>query len=269
MEISRKISICGDPSVGKTSLVRRFVLQKYDDKYISTLGTVVSKKTVRLPEMDASLMMMIWDISGQSEFKRIHASAFSNSAGGFVVYDATRPETRENVKEWVTTLKQWADEKVPITILANKTDLLPKAERPQAGTMMGYPLIPTSAKEGENVEDAFISLGVLVARATEGTSIPSPTKQVSGELPQDFKNSGELLDFIAISLCNTLKDQEMGMHILRKQVTSLNIHFPNMRRADAERLVDRLGEVVKDFKGPQDVSEIKVKLHRAIERTKW
>jgi small GTP-binding protein len=269
IEMARKACICGDPGVGKTSLVRRFVLQRYDEKYISTLGTVVSKKAIRLPELGCNLNLMIWDISGQAEFKRIHATAFSNSAGGFVVYDANRPETKESVKDWVATMKKWAGESVPITILANKTDLLPKSERPQAGEMMGYPCVPTSAKEGENVDEAFRGLGELIAKAKEGPSMPAPGKAPAGELPENFENSGELLDFIAISLCNSLKDQEMGMHILRKQVTSQGIDFTHMRRADAEKLVDKLGDVVRDFKDPRDVSDIKIKMHRAIERTKW
>ncbi|MFH0816286.1 MAG: Rab family GTPase [Methanobacteriota archaeon] len=269
MEVARKVCICGDPGVGKSSLVRRFVLQRYDDKYLSTLGTVVSKKSVAIPQLDCNMSLMIWDISGQAEFKRIHASAFSNSSGGFVVYDVLRPETLESVQGWIATMRQWAGEKVPITILANKTDLLPKSERPRAGTMLGCPSVPTSAKAGENVDDAFHSLGEAIAKLNGMPPIPTIGNAKIEDLPDKFESSGELLDFIAISLCKTLKDQEMGMHILRNQVTKSGIDFVHMRKADAEMLVDRLGEVVKDFKGGREGSDIRVRMHRAIERTKW
>lgn len=260
--------MCGEPGVGKTSLVRMFVVGKYDEKYLSTLGTAVSKKTVKVAERDCIMNMMVWDISGQVEFKRIHASAFSNSAGGLIIYDVTRPETLEKVKDWIATLKRWAGDSVPIIIIGNKVDLLPESELPAKGEMLGYPFIPTSAKNGANVDDAFTSLAQTIAISKEKIIEPVPSMDVK-ILPTKFENPGELLDYMAMTLCHTLQDQEMGMHILRKQVSDQGIDFHRMRRKEAEGLVDKLGDVVKEFKGPRDASNIKLTMIKAIDRTKW
>ena len=108
-EIVRKVCMCGDPNVGKTSLIRRFVHGKYDDEYISTLGTVVTKKSIET-NPKGNLTMMIWDISGQNEFKRIHNSAFKNAKGGIAVCDITKPETAENLSDWIRTLRDISGE---------------------------------------------------------------------------------------------------------------------------------------------------------------
>ena len=85
-----KICIVGDPAVGKTSLIRRFVFDKYDDKYISTLGTKISKKDVLYNDKKIEMTMMIWDVIGQQSFKSIHKSAFKGAKGAFIVCDLTR-----------------------------------------------------------------------------------------------------------------------------------------------------------------------------------
>ncbi len=83
---SRKILLLGDGAVGKTSLVRRFVEQKFDDRYIATIGVNVKKK--RLPEL--GLKMMLWDIYGQKMNKNLHASHYS---GGRWSHISIRPDT--------------------------------------------------------------------------------------------------------------------------------------------------------------------------------
>ncbi len=70
-----KICLVGGRAVGKTSLIRRFVLDMYDDHYISTLGTKVSKKVVEVPRSEHDLVvrldLAIWDIMGQPGFREL------------------------------------------------------------------------------------------------------------------------------------------------------------------------------------------------------
>src|SRR5437867_6419003 len=89
MEVKRmKVKVClvGEAAVGKTSLIRRFVLENFDDKYIQTLGTKVSKKelTSRSPDGSGELKidMTIWDIMGQKGFRKLLKEAYFYGAPG-------------------------------------------------------------------------------------------------------------------------------------------------------------------------------------------
>src|SRR5262249_40683115 len=92
---SKKICLLGEFAVGKTSLVRRFVYNLFDDRYISTIGVRVSRKTVAVPveTQVAELTMMVWDLAGSEEFNRVSMSYLRGAAGAVLVYDLTRAHT--------------------------------------------------------------------------------------------------------------------------------------------------------------------------------
>ena len=102
-----KVWLLGDPAVGTTSMIRKYVLDKFVDKYIATVGTKVTKKIVTLtkgPERTIQLTLMIWDILGQRRFSKLHASFYNGARGIIVVSDLTRPETFKSMAEWVTAV---------------------------------------------------------------------------------------------------------------------------------------------------------------------
>ena len=90
--IKKKIVLLGDGAVGKTSLIRRFVINKFDDKYLCTLGTKVTEKNL-LVKVDAGvtlgLKLMIWDFMGQKGFHKIEKSGLEGATGALLVYGAT------------------------------------------------------------------------------------------------------------------------------------------------------------------------------------
>ncbi|MFW5945987.1 MAG: Rab family GTPase [Candidatus Natronoplasma sp.] len=120
---SMKILLLGDGAVGKTSLVRRFVEQKFDDRYIATIGVNVKKK--RLPEL--GIKMMLWDIYGQKMNKNLHASHYSGADGAIIVYDLTRYDTFLSLNGWIDEVFSVTG-KIPLVILGNKLDLIEKYE---------------------------------------------------------------------------------------------------------------------------------------------
>ena len=166
----RKYCLLGEGAVGKTSLIRRFVTDQFDDRYITTIGTKVTKKSVHMdkPEGSARVDMMIWDIMGQQGYRgMLQESYFHGASGGMAVCDVTRPETLDNLQEWINGLRGVCGD-VPIVILANKADLRDIAQlapdklqsvAKENGTT-GY---FTSAKTGANVEKAFMDLVTLTA----------------------------------------------------------------------------------------------------------
>ena len=77
-EIIKKICLLGDAAVGKTSLIKRYVYSMFDDKYITTIGTKVTKKSITYTKQAAGqateirLTLLIWDILGQKQYSRLH-----------------------------------------------------------------------------------------------------------------------------------------------------------------------------------------------------
>jgi small GTP-binding protein len=170
VELSKKIVLIGDPAVGKTSMIRKFVHDIFDDKYISTLGTKVSSKVIRFnhPVKDAKieLKLMIWDIMGQKDYEMFQQSAFMGSQGAIIVCDATRKPTLENLPEWVSSLFNVTEE-IPIVMIANKNDLTDQKQFEledliNVASTFDVPSLLASAKTGENVETAFTTLGQII-----------------------------------------------------------------------------------------------------------
>lgn len=185
--VVKKISLLGDSGVGKTSLIKKFVYDKFDDTYIETIGTKVSRKEVHCRTTsgdDALVLMMIWDIIGHKDPRVVPKSYYMGVSGVMVVCDITRKETFKELKFWIDRMHSVVGAKVPMVVLANKADLpdheVTKAELDALTAETGAPWFLTSAKEGANVESAFRTIGMLVApeeidRSSAG--VPAPQLQ--------------------------------------------------------------------------------------------
>ena len=165
-----KICLVGEGAVGKTCLIRRFIQDQFDDRYISTLGAKVSKKEIKVSGANggADIDMTIWDIMGEKGFRELLKEAYFHGAQGVLaVCDITRKQTLDDLAEWVAAVVKVTGN-VPIEFLANKADLKDEADVTEADirkTAESYhaPYLYTSAKTGLNVEDAFAKLAQMIA----------------------------------------------------------------------------------------------------------
>jgi small GTP-binding protein len=165
-----KIKVCliGDTSVGKTSLVRRYVMDVFDDKYILTLGTKISKKRllIKKNKLDINLTLAIWDVMGQKYFTNIFDKAFKGAKAAILVCDVTREDTLKNILMWESRLKEVTGD-IPLLLLANKSDLTGEYEFSETDLQkyssgLHAPFFMTSAKCGDNVINSFYKIGELV-----------------------------------------------------------------------------------------------------------
>jgi small GTP-binding protein len=162
--VKKKVVILGDSAVGKTSLIRRFVLNTFDEKYVSSIGARVSKKRLGYPgnRPEMEVVLMVWDLMGSKESSRLHEMYYRGADGAIVVSDITRLSTIENMEIWVNAFRSAQGDK-PALLVYNKVDLegyWTLDENGMEGLAARYQTIyyKTSAKTGANVEIAFYRL---------------------------------------------------------------------------------------------------------------
>jgi small GTP-binding protein len=177
LTLKSKVCLVGESAVGKTSLIRKFVLNSFEDKYISTIGTKVCKKPLTFEHAGVSVHidMMIWDIMGQSSFRTLLQDSYFHGASGIIaVCDATRRDTLSALDGWVDSVRQVAGD-VPLVILANKSDLTSHIQISENELELKSKKHKTpswhftSAKTGANVAEAFQAIGAaIVQRQSKG-----------------------------------------------------------------------------------------------------
>lgn len=163
--LSKKVCLLGDIAVGKTSLVRRFVYNLFDDKYLSTIGVKVSRKVIVLPRAGdvTELTLLLWDLAGGEEFSNVRTSYLRGAAGGILVCDLTRPATLLSLANYAHDLRQ-SNPDARIIVAANKQDLtmqrrVSEEEVRTVAAQLDAPFHLTSAKVGDCVEEVFRAMG--------------------------------------------------------------------------------------------------------------
>ena len=166
----------GDFSVGKTSLIRRFVERQFSDKYLSTVGVKISRKTVEFQAADQQkqlkLQMLIWDLEGNTKFKAVTPMYMQGASGAVIVADVSRQVTLDHIVDHVQSFLG-VNPKGFAIIALNKADLLVQEEvvklvdhitlTDQQRVLATY---PTSAKIGSNVDAIFHKLAYRIMAST-------------------------------------------------------------------------------------------------------
>lgn len=173
--ITKKICLLGDFNVGKTSLVRRFVEDKFSDRYLSTVGVKVSRKSVEMKTNtdNHQVNLLVWDLEGNTKFKSITPSYLKGASGSIIVADLTRAETFNNLNQHIKLFIEVNPHAV-IIIALNKADLMPQEKLSQiiencnsnkfnhAERILG--IYSTSAKMGDNVVKIFDKLAQVITK---------------------------------------------------------------------------------------------------------
>jgi small GTP-binding protein len=163
--IQKKICLLGGFGVGKTSLVSRFVHSIFSDKYLTTVGVKIDKKSIDLGDQRVDLV--VWDVNGQDEFQNVRMSYLRGTSGYLLVVDGTRSRTLDTALA-LQKDAETAVGRVPFLLVVNKIDLASEWEIDDATldahARRGWKVVRTSAKTGASVQTAFLRLaGAMVA----------------------------------------------------------------------------------------------------------
>ncbi len=273
--VLKKIVLLGDSAVGKTSLIRRFVFDQFEDTYITTIGTKVTKKELILPKGDKEidLSLMIWDVLGRAGYTAIHSRALVGVHGAFLVADLTRKETLSSLERYWIPLLLNVVEGVPVVFACNKSDLKDQyAFQPDdmEALISKYNIgledtLPqnlklcysTSAKTGENVEHIFESLGHMVLSEK---SPKDPVKELYESLVAEgvYRNTDKTTligatDAIIVDFCQGFEDDRLAMTLLRQELYRAGIDIRSPSKEGLLKAVEYLAEAEAEFKEDKTV----------------
>jgi len=167
-EYAYKLILGGEGGVGKTSMVHRFVENSFQTDYKSTIGTSIMKKECDFQGLDSKVRFVIWDLAGQAQFKRVRQSYLGNAEAGILVYDVTRRETYDNIENWYNEIRSVSSE-ISLILVGNKIDLegnrvISTEQGEDLAKKLNLSYIETSAKTGENINDAFNMLALQMIK---------------------------------------------------------------------------------------------------------
>lgn len=157
-----KIVVVGDPAVGKTSLVVRYVKGVFNPSYILTLGVNFFVQDISIG--DNKLRMSIWDTAGQERFGPIRQKYYKGARGAILVFDQSNRVSFEKLSFWMDEVKRSCGE-IPMIIVGNKADLISSVQETEAqefATQHKLTYVETSAKTGMNSIRPFRLLAPLV-----------------------------------------------------------------------------------------------------------
>jgi small GTP-binding protein len=163
--LQKKVCMLGGFSVGKTTLVKRYVQSVFSETYLTTVGVKVDKKTVVLP--DRTVTLILWDMAGEDDVATVRMSYLRGLAGYVLVADGTRPATLDTA----LSLRQRVEAEIgplPYVLLVNKCDLTDQWGIADADLDLlrnqGWWVRVSSARTGESVDDAFADLADRITR---------------------------------------------------------------------------------------------------------
>lgn len=164
-EWALKIAILGDPAVGKTSLIDKYITDSFSENYQPNLGVNIVTKDKYIEEINSNIRLLLWDIASQAKYELTRKMFFQGCSGALFVYDKTRYSTYKHItSKWLEDFLKFGKPNGVFNLIGNKLDLEDSINvSSEHGKLLAQKInaaefIETSAKYGENVEMVFKSL---------------------------------------------------------------------------------------------------------------
>lgn len=142
-----KLVFLGDQSVGKTSIITRFMYDKFDNNYQATIGIDFLSKTMYLE--DRTVRLQLWDTAGQERFRSLIPSYIRDSSVAVVVYDVVNRTTFLNTSKWIDEVRTERGTDVILVLVGNKTDQIDKRQVCETYHIPSGQILPTFLRRNE------------------------------------------------------------------------------------------------------------------------
>ena len=161
-----KILVLGDPAVGKSCFLARYVENTFDNIYMSTAGMDYKYKDVDLGDGN-QIKLQIWDTAGQERYRTLTTNLYKGAVGIVLIYDITNKKSFASVKPWIESIEEETDKKIILVLVGNKVDLkdereVLKEEGEDIASKFKIPFFEASAQSGLNVKSVFETLAKLI-----------------------------------------------------------------------------------------------------------
>ena len=195
--ISCKVVLVGDTGVGKTSIIERYINNKYDENQKTTLVSSYTFKKIDIKKYNKSISLDIWDTAGQEVYRSLSKNFYLNASIAILVYDISRKASFESIRDyWHEQLKTFGEEKMVFDIVGNKTDLFQKEEVPEneardfaKSINAGFHLV--SCKDSVGIKDLFEDCGKKYLEDNDLTKEDSNNKKNKNKIVLDNNKKTE------------------------------------------------------------------------------
>ncbi|MFX1451912.1 MAG: Rab family GTPase [Promethearchaeota archaeon] len=162
-----KLILVGAPGVGKTSLIKKYIENSFQESYKETIGVNILIKDLKVDKKNVQLLC--WDVAGQEKFGRVRQMYYRGSSAALVVYDVTKPSTYLEIPDFVQDLRDITPN-IPLILIGNKVDLRKEMES-LSKSLIKEDLSPISTKKGEEMSEIIKSLDFFETSAKTGEEV--------------------------------------------------------------------------------------------------
>ena len=177
-----KIITLGDPGVGKTSIIRRYSDDEFEENYCSTIGIDVKTKLLEIDEQ--KIRLQIWDTAGQDKFRTISKTYYRGARGIALVFACNDEKSLNSLKSWMKQIEAYSDDSTVKILIGNKTDTWKRVISNEQGKWVAeeynIQYFETSAKTGENIDIAFFFLAQEMLKRQLDKNIIIPMDERNG-----------------------------------------------------------------------------------------
>ncbi|CAD8127175.1 unnamed protein product [Paramecium sonneborni] len=176
-----KILLLGNSGVGKTQILLRYSENNFRTGYMCTIG--VDFKIKKLQVDDRVVKMQIWDTAGQEKYQTLTQNFYKGAMGILLVFAVNNRDSLKDIDKWMNQIKQHASENIIKILIGNKIDLQDRSitteEAQQLATKYGIQYFETSAKDGINVNEAFLQIAKLILHQHQDSLNPNPKQRLT------------------------------------------------------------------------------------------
>jgi Ras-related protein Rab-1A len=188
-----KVILLGDIAVGKSSLIKRFIEDKYNHEYHVNVGVEFKVKSIFI-DINTGADLQVWDTCGEERFRTLTRQYYTNTHGIILIFDLTDKNSFFKLSSWMEEIKNFAPKNVDKILIGNKSDMIDERmvsinEANHFANKNNLPYMEASAFTGNNVGNIFENLTKMMIQTQVEKANKERKKQINGKGKKDSTKS--------------------------------------------------------------------------------